>query len=318
MTGSADRDDKPAPAYRPAIDDYLLLVGHPPADDFFRFFRTRVVGGETADTDDLIRAWRKANARVRELRDSEATLADGTELRQLPTEMRDAAAAALREAEQRGYRLTPCRWMHVELDRMTVFQKRINLRWVSQLQALIGKTPTARDLVEVASGARIPKPHIKVVRSDEGTYTLSCSSGELRFLGPRTLDPGEMPDLGIPGEMTNVIGLFIGFGFSFLSALNYRDRLILKNGTHRAYALRALGFERVPCLVTEIDHEDDLDLAGIRGVRPQIERSLRLPRPPLFKDYFDPALGKVVPVSRSDHALHLEVVARSIRVPAAQ
>lgn len=309
--------DASIPIRMPLVDDYQLLIGHPPASDFFHFVRTLAAGGEEWDTTELLQDWRAANARVRELRSSETKLAEQPDLRELPENMHGAAALALEDAVRRGYQLTPGRWMLVGLDNLMVFQKRINLSWVAQLDAALGMTPSDRELVDFAAGNGLPRPSIQVVRSDDGTYTLSCSSGELRFFGPRLLDPSLSPEPRVAGDKTHLIGLFVGMGFNFLSALHYRNRLVLTNGTHRAYTLRSRGFTHAPCLVIDVEHEDDLDLAGVREVRSQIERYVRVSRPPLFKDYFDPALRKTVPVPRSDHALQIQIVSKTLRIPAA-
>lgn len=298
-----------------ACEKHQLLIGHPPASDFFHFVRTVAADGERFDADELTQIWRKANARVRELREVESGLAERIDCRELPEEMREPAASALADAVSRGYRTAPRRWQLLELDRLTVVQKRINLTWTAQLALTLGRSPSDRQLIEFAAGASVTRPSVRVARADDGTYTLACSSGELRFLGTQFIDPSQPVTPRIPGGSTHVIGLFIGMGFNVMSALRYRNRLILTNGTHRAFTLRQHGLTHAPCLVIDAEHDDDLDLAGVREVRGQIERFARLPRPPLLKDYFDPELRWTVPVPRSQHALQIQVTSRSLRVP---
>jgi hypothetical protein len=63
-------------------------------------------------------------------------------------------------------------------------------------------------------------------------------------------------------------------------------RYFLLNGYHRLYRLMQAGFTRVPCMVRD-------GAPYGRGFFP--EEVLRAPRPPLFPDFADPALGITVP-----------------------
>ncbi len=50
-----------------------------------------------------------------------------------------------------------------------------------------------QNIVRLSAGANVPEPRVDLVRSDDGTYTFTCSSGELRFLGSRALDASSQP-----------------------------------------------------------------------------------------------------------------------------
>ena len=301
-----------------SADELLLLLGHPPAADFFHVVRTLAIGGEQADTLELTREWRNASAHVRALQQSESALGVWPTLDPLPPSLSQLAEACLQDqAVMRTHQVMPRRWALVELDRLTIFQKRINLSWIAQLRSLIGQQPTAETLFGISSGSGLPAPAVRVTRSDDHTYTFTCNSGELRFLGMRLLEPsGALGDL-TSARPTHVVGSCIGFGLNLLSAVHFRNRLILTNGSHRAYALRSLGVTHAPCWVAEAHHEDDLELLGVREVRAQLDRYVRASRPPLFKDYFDPALRKVISVPRTDHAIQLQLTLKTLRLPAA-
>jgi len=76
------------------------------------------------------------------------------------------------------------------------------------------------------------------------------------------------------------------------------NRLILNNGSHRAYALRSLGVTHVPCLIQHASSRDEVDAVAATEVRKNPDLYLKHPRPSMLKDYFDPALHLVMPVFR--------------------
>jgi hypothetical protein len=101
-----------------------------------------------------------------------------------------------------------------------------------------------------------------------------------------------------PGALVGVIGLAVGFGSNFLNAIACENRLILNNGSHRAYALRELGYTHVPCVVQHAATRDELDLIASSDLRRDPDQYLREPRPAMLKDYFDPQLRAVMRVHR--------------------
>jgi hypothetical protein len=94
------------------------------------------------------------------------------------------------------------------------------------------------------------------------------------------------------------VGLAVGFGSNFLSIISAYDRLILHNGSHRAYALRELGITHAPCVIQHIYSREELNVVAASAVNERPDVFLKQPRPPLLKDYFDPALRKIIPVVR--------------------
>jgi hypothetical protein len=298
-------------------DDHLLLLGHPPASDFFQAMRNQMLGGEAVESADLVQEWRKARAWVRELEGRELGLADAVPLAALPEEMTQAAAGWLADPSiEHTHRLMQRRWVWLELDRIAVFQKRIDLTWVKAIQDHLGQAPDPVGIVNIAAGKDIAPLDIQVTRSSEDSYVLSCKSGELQFFGTKLLDPRLLPPR-LNRDVSQVVAAFVGFGMRAVSAVRYRGRVILTNGTHRAYALRDLGLSHVPCLLVDVDQSDEMELVGVGSARPLIEHCARMPRPPLFKDYFDPRLRKIVPLERTRHAIQVQITCNVLRIPGA-
>ncbi len=101
-----------------------------------------------------------------------------------------------------------------------------------------------------------------------------------------------------PGTLVGVVGVAVGFGSNFLSVISAYDRLILHNGSHRAYALRDLGITHAPCIIQHVYSREELNVVAASAVAERPDVFVKQPRPPLLKDYFDPKLRKIIPVIR--------------------
>ncbi len=62
------------------------------------------------------------------------------------------------------------------------------------------------------------------------------------------------------GPVAGVLGLAVGFGANYLQAMYAKNRLILDNGSNRAYALCDMGINHVPCVVQHVSRREELGL----------------------------------------------------------
>lgn len=76
------------------------------------------------------------------------------------------------------------------------------------------------------------------------------------------------------------------------------NRIILNNGSHRAFTLRDLGVTHAPCIIQHVSSNEEFRVMASSHLRRNPDLYLKHPRPPMFKDYFDPQLRKVVLVPR--------------------
>lgn len=113
-----------------------------------------------------------------------------------------------------------------------------------------------------------------------------------------------------------VVGLVVGYGSNYLSAIHVDGRLILNNGSHRAFALRERGITHVPCAVQQITRREELDVVGPEDLKQYPDRYLSGPRPPVLKDYFDPQLRKIVSVPRHQRQVKIAFVVEPLDAPA--
>jgi len=298
----AEAMERPAPnGAKPAADvgEYLYLIGRPKVKQYLRFMRDSAV--DPPDEASLVGEWQAARGRIQELEISEAGAADHPKISRIEADSkyRPLLVEFLKDPLIRnGFNAVPTEVAFVELDRMVVYQKHIDLAFVRDLQERLG--PAASDEKIFTTCLPFDHPHAPGAwsRLDDHGYVFVSRSNDLRFLGVMPLKPEQLQGSPNRGTLMGVVGLAVGFGSNFLNAVYCENRLILNNGSHRAYALREMGITHVPCIVQHVSNREELDLVASAKVRRDPDLYLKNPRPSMLKDYFDPRLRRVTPARR--------------------
>ncbi len=84
------------------------------------------------------------------------------------------------------------------------------------------------------------------------------------------------------------VQFFLGTNANFIQAVEYRDRVLLKNGYHRVYAARQAGLTHVPCIY--IHAQELLETGAVREGFFR-EKLLYSDRPPLLKHFNDEGIA---------------------------
>ncbi len=293
-----DARPAPAPASRP--DEYLYLTGRPRMRDLVRFARSHAV--TPPDEKALADAWHAAHERVRRLETDQAGLADDPPMRPLGSEYEPLLIELFEDPLVRnGFNSVPTDVALVELDRLVVYQKHIDLTYVRQLASSLGERgPTLSD-AQVFRTCLLhdhDEPPVKWSRVQHDRFVFVSPSNDLRFLGAAPLQRDQIKDYPARGKFVGLVGIAVGLGANFLNAVYAEKRLVLNNGSHRAYALRQLGVTHVPCIIQHCASRDEVDAVAATEVRKNPDIYLKDPRPSMLRDYFDPALHLVMPVYR--------------------
>ena len=101
----------------------------------------------------------------------------------------------------------------------------------------------------------------------------------------------------IPAD-NGILGLKVGYSSNFLSVIESDKRMVLHNGHHRAYALRAMGYTHAPCIIQTVTRTDELNLVASREVTEAPAHYFKSARPPLLKDFFNSRIRKVFQLPR--------------------
>jgi hypothetical protein len=300
----------------PVADEHVFLIGRPPLGEFLSFVAANTVDGEAADPRLLADEWRKANDHIRELEKREVGWADNPTIAPLPKRLEPLMTQVLADPMfQRGFNIVPVDIGTVELDRLVVFQKQINLDFVRQLRATLGDSPSDEQVFRFCLPFDHPNPPAQVGRIAPNAYQFSSKSTDLRFLEPALLRSQQITGYAPQGPIVGVVALMVGYGSNYLNAVHVENRLVLNNGSHRAFALREAGIKQVPCIVQHVSRREELELV-LPNLHQRPELYLTPPRPPVLKDYFDEKLRKLVRVPRRLRHVRITFGVEQLDLPA--
>ncbi|HEX7084792.1 MAG TPA: hypothetical protein VF198_00405 [Vicinamibacterales bacterium] len=280
-----------------AADEHLYLTGRPPLRDFIRYVRHQAVDPPGEGT--LADEWRAAADVVRALEREEAGVADDPPIDRMGPDYEPLLVEFLASPLVRhGFNTVPTEVAFVELDRLVVWQKHIDLTFVRRLEQKLGPAPDDEAVFRACLLDDRLHPPVRWSRVHRDRWVFTSTSNDLRFLGTMRLEADNIRNYPPPGDLVGIVGIAVGFGSNFVNAIRAENRLILNNGSHRAYALRNLGITRVPCIIQHVSLREELDLIGPAELRRDPDLYLKNPRPPMLKDYFNPKLRRVMPVHR--------------------
>jgi hypothetical protein len=292
--------------------ELLWLLGQPHLGDYLDFVKHKVAGGREIDPARLTDEWRAANDLYYELEKEEAGIADAAEC--LPL---DPALAPLADELRADpyYRETfdtlPCEVAMVELDKLIVSQTHVACRFSEARARGLGPDPDPEALFRFCLPLERTLPPVRIQRISSDRYLFSSPSTDLRAHEPCLLGRDQIANLSSFGPIAGVIGLIVGFGSNFLAVIRSGDRMVLHNGYHRAYALRALGLTHAPAIVETVTRKDELRIAASGAVSEDPEFYFAAARPPLLRDFFNPKLGKRLKVRPMETAVEVEFKMRS-------
>jgi hypothetical protein len=300
----------------PATDNHAYLYGHTRLSDFLGFIADETVEGRGADRTRLAGEWRAASTRFAELQETEKGWADRPEVRPLakalePLVRRVAADPIFR----RSFSAVPGEVGMVELDRLVASQKTVNLAHVARLKEQLGPTPDPDAVFRTCLPFDHPTPPSRAGWVAKQSYVFTSDSNDLRFLDSLMLGPEQVSGYQAAGPMVGVVGVAVGYGSNFLHALALDGRLVLNNGFHRAYALRALGVTHVPCVVQKLSGQADLEEVGRPAIRRDADLYFERARPPVLKDFFDPVLCRTVTRPRRTRQVRVTFTVEELDVP---
>jgi len=298
-------------------DPHVFLIGRPPITELLGFIRNMAVDGQNVDLGSLTAEWRTANDHVLILEKNEAGVADNPPITALPEPLLQLSRVVLEDAVfKRAYRFVPADIALIDLNQLVVFQKFINLSYVETLKGRLGPTPSPEDIFRFALPLQPEQPQFQIMQNAQNMYTMISTSTDFRFLESELVQPQNVSSFVSTGRPVALLALAIGYGSNFLNVIHVENRLVLANGSHRAYALRELGITQIPCLVQRVTRRDELELVGSADLASSPDRYLKSPRPPMLRDYFDPQLRKIVPVYRKNRVIRIQYAIEQSDIPA--
>ena len=111
------------------------------------------------------------------------------------------------------------------------------------------------------------------------------------------------------------MGIAIGSGSNCLNSIFVNGRMVLNNGSHRAYALRSIGYTHAPCIVQQVTSQDELDLVATPEFLRDPATHIETARPAMLKDFFNAELTKILPVQRKLRQIKISYKIEAIDIP---
>jgi len=292
--------------------EILWLLGQPHLADYLDFVKHKVVGGRDMDPALLAAEWRAANDLYYDLEQAEAGVADQAECLPLDPALDPLAEALKRDPYYREtFDTLPATLAMVELDKLIVSQSHVASRFSEVRAKRLGPTPDPEALFRFCLPLERDVPPVRIQRISADRYLFSSPSTDLRAHQPALLGRDQLAGFSSYGPIAGVVGLIVGFGSNFLTVIKSGGRMVLHNGYHRAYALRALGITHAPAIVETVTRKDELRVAASETVAEDPEFYFRAARPPLLRDFFDPRLGKRLKVRPMETAVEVEFKMRT-------
>ncbi len=296
------------------LNKTLYLNGRPTLKHLLHF------AAKACDSDPegtLVDEWHAASGILKALEKEEGGAADNAEMLPLGPQYEPLLVEFLKDPIQRSsFNAVPTDIALVELDKLVVYQKHIDLTFTGQLEKDLGPTPDWNRVFRTCLPYDHPKPPVKWSRLSSDSYVFVSPSNDLRFLGATPLRDREFQDCSSLGAVVSVLGLAVGFGSNFMNAVYSDGRLILNNGSHRAYTLRKLGVTHAPCIVQHVPSRAALEVVASHEVRSDLDLYLTNPRPPMLRDYFDPRLHKIFSFEPKLQQITIRVEVSETSVPA--
>lgn len=166
-----------------ASDPHVFLIGRPPIGELLSFIRTMAVDGQSIDLGTLTAEWHAANDHVLKLEKDEAGAPDNPPVTALAESLRPLAAAVFADpVYKRAYRFVPTDIAVIDLNRVVVFQKFVNLSYVEELKRRLGSTPSPEDIFRLALPLQPEQPEFHMMQNTQNMYTLVSTSTDFRFV----------------------------------------------------------------------------------------------------------------------------------------
>jgi hypothetical protein len=286
----------------------IHLLGQPPLHKFLDFVENKTAHEPPLDKRALIAEWRTANEHLQALEETETGLADQIDVRPLGREMALLAEELVKDPRfHRTFHELPTHFAMVELDKLTLYQTHVTRDFTDSIARRLGSSPSPEALFRFCQPTDAPQPPVKIRKIGSSRYQFTSDSTDFRPHDAVLLRPEQVADHDSFGPISAVLGLVVGYGSNFLVGVRRGEdgRILLHNGYHRSYALRALGVTHAPMIIRTVLHDEELGVAAASKVAEDNDFYFMSARPPMLKDFFDPKLSKALNVYRTKKLIEI-------------
>lgn len=266
----------------------IYLVGAMTRNEVQGYVRSLCTDAELQRLPQILAAWQTAAARFNEIVASETY--QPSAIGPILDLDEDLALLANDGLFQSTFSQLPTSFAMVEVDNLIAPQRSLHVEFVDQLKAELATALTPPDLLAACLSASAQPGPVSAIQNAPNQAMYSSENRNLRFLGGfmKPLDPTDIAVAHTGGVPAAAVVLLVGYGSPCINVMQFEDRMVLNNGFHRAYALRALGHKRIPVVVQHVENADLEFPQAVAGL-PR-EYLLKHRRPVVMKDFFDDQL----------------------------
>lgn len=270
----------------------LYLYGLATRYEVYNHLRTQAIGVSEDEREKILSTWQVVQKKVADMKGNEANIASTIKISEVPAGHEEKIQSYTEHpAFKKAFTGMPIKIFIVEIDKLVGAQRTINLDYVKTFADSLQAKPTMDQLLDLCVCPNRADTPVKHLELNPNLHMFSSPNTDLRFLGgfKKPIEESDIQFAEGGGIPIDALMLFVGYGTSTINAfLVNNDRVVLNNGFHRVYALRAAGIKEIPIAVQTVSNfilEMPPVIAGI-----QREYLCGDPRPPILKDYFDPHL----------------------------
>jgi len=285
----SDKSSKPAISLGTSSYEQRYLYAFATQGEIVNHLRTQALEEESVRMQEVLQSWQALQSRVQELMKNEAGAADLTVVENIPKEHNEF----IKEIEsdslfKKTFSLLPTNFGVIEIDRITAAQRTVNLAYVNHLIEQFRKKRAFSDLLDICVSLEREMPPIQHLEVANNTHVFSSPNLDLRFLGSflKKLTPVDLEFAAMGGLPAAAVIAFIGYGGAPVNVFRVNNRIVLNNGFHRVYALRAVGVTKIPVVIQNVSNWQLEFPAQVAGLPREYLMSAQ--RPVLMKDFFEP------------------------------
>lgn len=274
--------------------------------------------GESLDLDRIKKLWLPKTQKAAELSMLDVRLLDDDKMKEIVKDVDPKYSKKIESIENKlllnpFWKANKHSFKMVKIDELITLQGFINIERASKLAKRISKDATVSELLDYTIDLNRKPDAINRHQISNNAFLFSTKNHDIRLgkIEVRQIpqyDEREgnsthtVPALVIPIiEGDPIIYCLRTYNFIPMPDGTQKKNyyLTLQNGFHRAYALRSLGIEYMPCIVIDPISFDETTMLQGRWSQERKTQEVS-PRPPLMKDFFNPELIEKFKVRKTD------------------
>src|SRR2546425_6202308 len=181
------------------VDHFVYLVGRPPIKDFTGFVTEQGVNGQDADVGALTEEWHAASRYIRELQSREKGCPADAVTEPLPGHLEPLRDRLFEDPVFRhAFNTVPTDVGIVELDRLVVYQKFVNLSHRELFRRGLGADYGDADIFRACLPFAHPQPPVRWVRTHHDEFVFPVERHQVPGIGgPRARSDRQLPAFGL-------------------------------------------------------------------------------------------------------------------------